>query len=302
MSRIAGRERGADGTPPESTPPPLAHGVAARFAALPEVAAVALAGSCTGLAADGSSDIDLYVYADAELPIAARAAIAGDPLRREFDLRVWEPGDLWVDAATGTAVDVMYRSPAWIETEIDRVLVHHQAAVGSTTCLWHNVRTSAPLYDRDGWFARLQRRADQPYPEPLRRAIVAKNHPILCDSMASFLDQIEAALRRRDLLSVQHRLTALLGSYFDVLFALNRQTHPGEKRLVDWATARCPLRPSDLAGRIDGLLRAAPPPWDGREERLPRRIHGLIDPLDDLLRTAGLVASKGPVGPAPASR
>ena len=254
---------------------------------------VAVAGSQTAGGADEGSDVDLYVYATAEVPVAARAAIVGnDAPRRELDLRFWEPGDVWIDAATGLTVDVMYRSPDWIEAELERVLVRHEASVGYSTCLWHNVRTATPLFDRDGWFAHLQGRAGRPYPEPLRRAIVAKNHPILRDAMFSFLHQIEAALRRRDVVSVQHRLTAFVASYFDVLFALNAQPHPGEKRLVERTLALCPKRPVDFGRRLDELLTAACPPWD--ERGLVRGAHDLIDPLDELLLTDGLLPKRPP--------
>ena len=192
-------------------------------------------------------------------------------------------------AGPGLTVDVMYRAPAWIEAELDRVLVRHEASVGYSTCLWHNVRTSIPLFDRDGWFGRLQDRADRPYPVPLQRAIVAKNHPILRRSMFSFIQQIEGALRRRDAVAVQHRLAALLASFFDVLFALNAQTHPGEKRLVEHALALCPKRPADLEARLDGLLSATPRPWDDLD--LVPRVHALLDPLDELLRADGLLQS-----------
>ena len=273
---------------PDPVAPPLARRVAAGFAALPEVRAVAVAGSLTGGGADEGSDLDLYVYAAAEIPVPTRAAIAGaDAPRRELDMRFWEPGDGWVDGVTGTTVDVMYRTPAWIEDQLERVLVRHEASVGYSTCFWHNVRTSVPLFDRDGWFAELQRRADRPYPEPLRRAVVAKNHPLLRDSMFSFLHQIEGALRRRDAVSVQHRLTALLASYFDVLFALNRQPHPGEKRPVQRALDLCPQRPADFERRIDAVLASTPPPWDG--DGFLRRVHELIDPLDELLAAEGLL-------------
>lgn len=269
-------------------PPPLATAIADRFGAVPGVVAVALGGSRTAGTADAGSDLDLYVYADPPPTRAEREAAAGPgAIRGEFELTFWEPGDAWVDRATGTAVDVMYRSPGWIDAELDRVLLRHEASVGYSTAIWHNVRTTLPLLDPTGWYARLQTRAAVPYPEPLRRAVVAKNHPLLRDSMFSFRRQIEDALRRRDAVAVQHRLSALLASYFDVLFALNRQTHPGEKRLVPYTLAVCPLRPPDLAHRLDDLIAAAPPPWAGRDP-LPLA-HALINDLDRLLGAADLL-------------
>lgn len=265
---------------------PLARRLAAGFAALPSVAAVALGGSTvTGLAA-AESDLDLYVYTDAPIPVAARAAIAGPAARRpELDQSPWEPGDTWLDATTGRTVDVMYRDPAWIADQLDRVLRRHEASLGYSTALWHNVLTARPLVDHRGWFARLQRTARQPYPEALRHAIVAKNHPLLRQRSFAFLPQIAAALARRDAPAVQHRLTAFLTSYFDVLFALNRAPHPGEKRLVEHALAACPLRPDDLPARIDAVLAAAPA-TDG--SALIARLDALVDDLDRLLETAAL--------------
>ncbi|OKH23959.1 hypothetical protein [Chroogloeocystis siderophila] len=73
----------------------------------------------------------------------------------------------------------MYRTPNWIEKQLESILVNHQASVGYSTCLWWNILKSHPVSDRDGWFKYLQHQALQPYPEELRRAIVAKNYPIL---------------------------------------------------------------------------------------------------------------------------
>jgi predicted nucleotidyltransferase len=274
-----------------------ARWLAERFAELPEVEAVALGGSGAAGRADADSDVDLYVYATSEPASAARSAIASERGERvEVGNTAFELGDEWVDAPTGRRVDVTFRTPAWIEAKLDRLLVEHRASVGYSTCFWWNVRTAVPLFDRSGWLARLEERAATPYPEPLRRAIVATNHPLLRGALSSFLHQVELALDRGDAVSVQHRTAALLASYVDVLFALNRALHPGEKRLLAWAEALCPRRPPGMADDVEAVLRAtaANPPGP-----VPA-IHRLIDRLDALLVEEGLVAAtRGRTAPRP---
>ena len=259
----------------------LAQQVAADFAALPQVVAVAMAGSRTSDTADDRSDIDLYVYTAEPVAIADRAAIATRfATRQEVRNHFWEPGDEWIDARTGRQVDVMYRTPAWIEEQLERVLVRHEASVGYSTCFWHNVLHSEPLFDRTGWYRDIQTMAKRPYPEPLRRAIVAKNHPILRRTISAYLAQIERAVRRGDSVSVQHRVTALLASYFDILFAVNELPHPGEKRLLQFAMTQCARTPPEMETRINTLLGTAPRP---ATLAVVRHIHALLDNLDALL-------------------
>ena len=228
------------------------------YAAIPTVEAVVLSGSRTSGLGDGSSDIDLYVYSREALSLDVRRHVAAGARRAEIGNAFWEPGDEWVDEATGVSVDVMFRDCQWIEEQLDRVLKHHQASVGYSTCFWYNVLHSEILFDRTGWFGVLQERARQPYPEELRAAIIAKNSPILRRNMSSYVHQMELAIQRGDLISLNHRATALLASYFDVLFALNRQPHPGEKRLVKFAVQLCAKRPPDFAERIEELLASLP--------------------------------------------
>jgi hypothetical protein len=264
----------------------LARRLAAAYAGAPEVHAVALGGSRANPAAmaDAASDIDLYVYAAADLPLAFRTAVAsGAAGSVELDNRFFEPGDEWVDRDTGVGVDVMFRRPAWIEDQLDRVLVRHEASVGYSTAFWHNVLHSKVLFDRDGWLAALQRRAQAPYPEPLRRAVVAKNQPLLRRNRSSYLRQIERAIARGDGVSVNHRVAAFLASWFDVLFALNRVPHPGEKRLVEIAELECPSAPAGFAGSVRALVAAIP---RGDAAALAAK---LTDGLDALLAADGLL-------------
>jgi predicted nucleotidyltransferase len=239
-----------------------ARWIAQQLGAQPAVVAVALAGSRAAGANDPASDFDLYVYAAAEVPVAFRRTLAAPDA--EIDNRFWEPGDEWIDLAAGAHFDVMFRSPAWIEDQLDRVLVRHEASIGYSTCFWYNVLHSEALYDPQGWYHRLQERARVPYPEELQRAIVAKNWPILRKNQSSYRRQTELALQRGDAVSVQHRTTALLASYFDIWFALAREPHPGEKRLLQRLTeaeaalvrAVIDSPPDQLLSRLDALLDA----------------------------------------------
>jgi hypothetical protein len=74
----------------------------------------------------------------------------------------------------------------------------------------------------------------------------------------------------------------LLASYFDVLFALNRVLHPGEKRLLSWAVNSCPLLPQGMVIEVERVLGAAADP-----QTLPALVNRLIDSLDELLLKEG---------------
>jgi predicted nucleotidyltransferase len=265
----------------ESGAQALIEAVTGEFARLPGVKAVVLSGSRGSGRSDEGSDIDLYVYAEPEPPRELRADLAQRfGVRASIGNDFWEPGDEWVASRTGNVVDIMYRSPAWIEQQLDRVLLRHQASVGYSTCLVYNVLHSKTLYDRDEWFASLRAKAEQPYPEPLRRAIIARNHPILRSTLSSYAHQIAVALERNDLISVNHRIAALLASYFDILFAINRMFHPGEKRLAAYVLANCAKHPPEFEAQVHELLSAILPA--GRLDVLGR-VNALLDGLDALL-------------------
>lgn len=263
----------------------VAGRVAQAYAGLAEVQAIALAGSLTSGSADAGSDIDLYVYAREAVPMCARAAIAtASATNAEVDNRFWESGDEWIDAATGIHVDVMFRSVQWVTDQLDRVLQRHEASVGYSTCIWHNVLTSRALYDRDGWFGALQQAARCPYPEALRTAILAKNYPILRRNISSYTAQLGKAVARSDRVSVNHRVAEFLASYFDILFALNRLPHPGEKRLVELALRDCAVLPRDMASQVRDLIGAI----SGPDQAIVALAEALVDGIDAVLLSQGL--------------
>jgi predicted nucleotidyltransferase len=258
----------------------VAEEIAQRYAALPEVEAVALAGSLSINSSDEISDIDLYVYSGREPPMDDRARIAlTSSVKPELGNTFFEPGEEWIDASSSLPVDVMFRRMDWIEEQLERVLVRCEASMGYSTCFWYNIRNSQPLFDRTGWFAGLRRRARESYPVELQRSIIAKNFPFLHRSQSCYLHQIDVACRRGDLVSVNHRAAAFLASYFDVLFALNAQLHPGEKRLVFLAEKLCDKRPSHIREDVEALICAACTP----EADVVKAAAKLADELEQLL-------------------
>lgn len=262
-----------------------ASAVAAELGALPGVLAVALAGSEEAGNADAASDLDLYVYSDSPVPLAVRAKLAerlGDP-GGEIGNDLWEPGDEWTHSESGAPVDVMFRTRAWIEDQLDRVLVRHEASLGFSTCFWHNVRSSRALVDPTGWYAGLQERAARPYPEPLRERIVARNYRVLRDMHSSYAAQMMRAAERRDRVNLVDRASAFLASYFDIVFAANGVPHPGEKRRLEAAERDCRRLPPRLRESLDDLAAALAAPWTEQPARVRAAVDELVDGLDPLL-------------------
>jgi len=263
----------------------LARRVAEGFSTLANVEAVALGGSQATGATDADSDVDTYVFITSPIPLPDREAIMADlgAVRPQLNQTFWDVADGWHDAETGVSVEAVYWGTKWIEGMLDRVLVQHRPGNGYSTSHWYTIRNSVCLYDRGGWFAALQERSRQPYPEELRQAIIAWNHPVLRKISSSYVDQIRQAVTRNDLVSINHRLTELLAGYFDVVFALNRVLHPGEKRLPALAAERCAKAPANMRGQVENALRAAP----SANQAFLAAIDELIDGLDRLLRQEG---------------
>lgn len=263
----------------------LAKKLAHEFQRIPSVQAIALGGSQTGGMIDPHSDIDLYIYTNDVIPLTARQEIVAKlgASKADLNLTFWDVGDEWYHGDTGIEVDIMYWDPAWISAQLQRVLVEHQASMGYTTCFWRTVLQSEPLYDPRGWFAALQDDCKRPYPEALKRAIIARNHPVLRMVIPSYYGQIKKALDRSDGISINHRLAAFFASYFDVLFAINEILHPGEKKLLPFTLANCAKLPEAFNEQVHSALQSAA---DSNASLLDH-LDGLVDGLDELLQLEG---------------
>jgi predicted nucleotidyltransferase len=261
----------------------VAQKIAARCAGLPDVEAVAVAGSqMSGHAAD-NSDMDVYVYSHSEMPMESRIAIGNEFSDDVEVVDYWGPGNEWIDRDSGVHVDVIFWTVGFITEQMERTLKRNEPSMGYTTSFWYTVQISQLLFDRSGWFAGLQEMSRQPYPEALAHAIIKHNYPVLRDLKSSYLRQLEKAASRQDFISLNHRAAALLASYFDIIFAVNRLPHPGEKRLMTHAEKHCAKLPENMRADIYSLLAATV----NIDQSITKATNRLIDHLDNLLRQEG---------------
>lgn len=226
------------------------------FAALPEVEAIALGGSRAGADYDEKSDYDLYVYC---------ACIPCEDTRKrilEKCCQYMEIGNFFwelEDDCTlkdGTDIDILYRNIGDFSRTICSVVEEHTAYNGYTTCMWHNLLHSRILYDKNGELESLQNKYRIPYPDELRINIIHKNLRLLTGNLPSYDTQIKKAFARKDMVSVNHRTAAFLESYFDIIFAMNRLTHPGEKRMVQYAKEQAEILPAGFEENLDRLFQS----------------------------------------------
>ena len=221
---------------------------------LEAVEAIALGGSRAGENFDDTSDYDVYLYCTGPVEESARKEILGKYCSIvEVGNHFWELEDN-CRLLDGTELDVLYRNLDSFAEEVASVVEQYQARNGYTTCMWHNLLHSKILYDRDGRLTAVKERFTVPYPEQLQENIVFRNYKLLQSSMPAYRTQISKALRRRDLVSMNHRVTGFLESYFDILFALNEQTHPGEKRLIQRCKECCSILPAQFEENLYRLF------------------------------------------------
>lgn len=221
---------------------------------VPQIEAIALGGSRAGEHFDESSDYDIYLYCTAPIGEDVRRQIL-EPLCSyvEYGNHFWELEDNGT-FKDGVDFDILYRDLDDLVAGVARVVEEHQVCNAYTTCMWHNLITCKVIYDGSGRLTEARERFAVPYPEELKKNILEQGWRLLADSMPAYKHQIMKAAKRGDLNSVNHRTAAFLETYFDVLFAINGVTHPGEKRLVQLAKERCKVLPVGFEADISSVF------------------------------------------------
>ncbi len=224
------------------------------FMELPQVEAIALGGSRAGEVFDEKSDYDVYLYCTGEISPEEKM-----PILKKYCSYIEASNHFWEleDNCTlnnGIDIDILYRNIDDFGNDVASVVEDFQAHNGYTTCMWHNLLNCKIIYDENKRLEKLKERFAVPYSKQLKENIITNNMKLLYDYMPAYYFQIKKAIERADKVSINHRTSAFLESYFDVIYAVNELTHPGEKRLVSLSKKNCKILPNKFEENIDTLF------------------------------------------------
>lgn len=225
------------------------------LAAMNNVEAIALGGSRAGSVFDEKSDYDVYVYCTGNIPENDRKQLLSKYCSAmEIGNHFWEYEDNCI-LQNGIDIDILYRDLNVFCEEVAAVVEKCEARNGYTTCMWHNLKNCKIVYDANGKLAEAKKRFDVEYPIQLKKNIIERNMRLLHDALPAYDTQIVKAINRNDIVSINHRTAAFMESYFDILFALNEKTHPGEKRLIALCKKQCDWLPHNFEDNLNRLFR-----------------------------------------------
>ena len=246
-----------------------------EFTKFPEVTAIVLGGSRSGNNYDEISDYDLYIYCTSIPDKDCRKLILDKYCSYiELNNQFWEFEDDCT-LSDGVDIDIIYRNINDFENNIENVVEKYQASNGYTTCFWHNLKNSKVLYDPHKEFYKIQERFEVPFPKELKENIISKNLRLLTGNLPSYDKQILKAFNRGDFISVNHRMAAFIESYFDIIFAVNELTHPGEKRMISYAKEHAKILPKDFEENMNVLLNSMGSTLENVENNLKNIIENL---------------------------
>lgn len=222
------------------------------FKELEEVEAMMLGGSRATGVYDEKSDYDVYVYLNSPLEeIKRREILEGYCSYMEYSNQFWELEDDGV-MNNGIELELIYRDYNFFEETISN-MIERNVGNGYSTCFYDNLLHSKILFDKGGKIKQTIKDNKNLISSDYVQAIVDINYPLIYKSMPALSRQIKKAMKRKDYNSVVHRVAEYFAIYYDLLFAINETSHPGEKRLVELASALAYV-PEQFAEKVNGIF------------------------------------------------
>lgn len=221
-----------------------------------EVKAIALGGSGVNDTSDNLSDIDVYIFVEKDIAVKNREKLVKQySSKYEVGGEYFGSGDEFFVDKLNIQLDVMYWNVNWFESIVKNTWFKYYPSNGYTTAFLFTLNNFQIIYDKDNWLKTLQDSIQTKYPYELKQNIIKRNMMLLKDKpFASYYEQIKKAINRNDIVSINHRISAFMASYFDIIFAVNELLHPGEKRLVKYAKDNCQILPDNFEENINKLL------------------------------------------------
>ena len=224
---------------------------------------IALGGSGAKGTADPHSDVDVYLFAEAFAPAAARAERVTAARGVAAGAVSWGTGEPFVEGGTDFSVDGV-RVECWLR-RASLVEAALAACAGGRTRREHrawlvmgffdhvvlgDVHAMRIVDDPAGMLARWKASVAT-YPEALRTAILRR---FMAEAAHwPHNPHYLGAVERADLIYTSGIVQQVIHALLQVVFALNRTYFPGEKKLAA-ALATLSIAPADAGARIEALL------------------------------------------------
>lgn len=222
------------------------------FEKLEEVEAMLLGGSRATGTFDEKSDYDIYVYLNKPLSEKKRRDILDHYCSyMEYSNEFWELED---DGTLNNGIDLelIYRDYSFFDDIIEG-MKNKNVGNGYSSCFYDNLMNSVILFDKSGKIKEKQEDNTGLIDDEYVQAIIDNNYPLVYRDTPAMYRQVKKAMERNDRNSVVHRLAEYFAIYYDILFALNKTSHPGEKRLVELASTMDYI-PENFKQKVDNVF------------------------------------------------
>lgn len=252
---------------------------------------IALGGSYAKRTSDALSDVDVYLFAHQIVPGAQRTEQVLKTLGATSEPASWGSEDPFIQGGTdfsykGRRVECWLRSTeqvgstlaACIQGEIRREYVAWTVVGFFNYVALADVHAMRIVEDRQG-VLRLWKEQVSVYPEALRQAILRRFMPEAAFWPDNF--HYRSAIERVDLIYTSAIVQQVLHALVQVLFALNREYFPGEKKLAH-ALNKLPMQPEAFTPRLQSLLSPGGNPGVARVREQQRELAALVADVEQL--------------------